>query len=113
MEIQNIDGHEYLKQVENNSVDLILTDPPYIISHETGMNNHYNKVKDSEENNKNMKTVEDWEKYKQENGITDETNKVNYLKYGTVYGKKYCVQTNYGDWDSEFTMEMLDLNSFL
>lgn len=108
MEIQNIDGHEYLKQVENNSVDLILTDPPYIISHETGMNNHYNKVKESEENNKSMKTVEDWEKYKQENGITDETNKVNYLKYGTVYGKKYCVQTNYGDWDSEFTMEMLD-----
>lgn len=105
MEIQNIDGHEYLKSIENNSVNLILTDPPYIISHETGMDNLYNKVKQS---NDYMKTDEDWEKYKQENGLNDDTKKLNYMKYGSVYGKKYCVQTNYGDWDRDFTMEMLD-----
>jgi len=40
----------YLKTVENNSIDLILTDPPYIISRESGMNTHYNKVKDNEKN---------------------------------------------------------------
>ena len=105
IEIQNIDGHEYLKSIENNSVNLILTDPPYIISHETGMDNLYNKVKQS---NDYVKTVEDWEKYKQENGLSDDTKKLNYMKYGSVYGKKYCVQTNYGDWDRDFTMEMLD-----
>jgi DNA modification methylase len=27
---------EYLKGIENDSVDLVLTDPPYIISKETG-----------------------------------------------------------------------------
>ena len=107
MDIRNIDGHEYLEGIENKSVDLILTDPPYIISHETGMDNHYNKVK---QNNEiiNMKTDEDWEKYKQETGLSDDTKKQNYIKYGSIYGKKYCVQTNYGNWDSEFTMEMLD-----
>lgn len=105
MEIQNTEGHEYLKSIENNSVDLILTDPPYIISHETGMDNLYNKVK---QNNENVKTIEEWEKYKQENGLSDDTKKLNYMKYGSVYGKKYCVQTNYGDWDREFTMEILD-----
>jgi site-specific DNA-methyltransferase (adenine-specific) len=30
------------------------------------------------------------------------------MKYGSIYGTKYSVQTEYGDWDSEFTMEMLD-----
>jgi DNA modification methylase len=105
MEIQNIDGREYLKSIENNSVNLILTDPPYIISHETGMDNLYNKVKQS---NDYVKTVEEWEKYKHENGLSDDTKKLNYMKYGSIYGKKYCVQTNYGDWDRDFTMEMLD-----
>ena len=105
MEIHNTEGHEYLKSIENNSVDLILTDPPYIISHETGMDNLYNKVKQS---NDYVKTVEEWEKYKHENGLSDDTKKLNYMKYGSVYGKKYCVQTNYGDWDREFTMEILD-----
>ena len=36
---ENIEGMEYL--------DLILTDPPYIISRESGMNSHYNKVKEN------------------------------------------------------------------
>jgi site-specific DNA-methyltransferase (adenine-specific) len=29
------------------------------------------------------------------------------MKYGTIYGKKYCVKTDYGVWD-EFTMETLE-----
>ena len=32
IEIQNIDGIEYLKTISDNSIDLILTDPPNIIS---------------------------------------------------------------------------------
>jgi site-specific DNA-methyltransferase (adenine-specific) len=30
------------------------------------------------------------------------------MKYGTIYGKKYCVKTQYGEWDSDFTMDKLD-----
>ena len=103
---ENIEGMEYLKKIENNSIDLILTDPPYIISRESGMNSHYNKVK---ENKKEfMKTVEEWEKYKETKNITDDNKKQNYMKYGSIYGKKYCVKTDYGTWDSEFTIEKLE-----
>jgi len=31
------------------------------------------------------------------------------MKYGTIYGKKYCVKTDYGDWDKDFTIESLEM----
>lgn len=109
IEIRNIDGLDYLKTIENNSINLILTDPPYIISKETGMNEHFNNVKYNEENDiQSIKTEEEWEFYKQENNISDDENKDKYIKYGTIYGKKYCVKTDYGEWDSAFTMEILE-----
>ena len=109
MDIQNIDGLKYLDTIDNNSIDLILTDPPYIISKDTGMNTHYNNVKNNEKNNVQfVKTVEDWEKYKKEKKIQNDDNKDKYLKYGSIYGKKYCVSTDYGDWDTNFTMDILD-----
>ena len=46
--------------------------------------------------------------YKLKNNIKDDKNKEKYMKYGSIYGKKYCVQTDYGKWDSEFTMEVLE-----
>lgn len=30
------------------------------------------------------------------------------MKYGTIYGTKYSVKTNYGEWDEKFTMETLE-----
>jgi DNA modification methylase len=108
-DLQNVDGIEYLLSIDNNSVDLILTDPPYIISKESGMDTHYNAVKYNEENNIEFtKTEEEWESYKLESNIVDDKKKDNYMKYGTIYGKKYCVKTDYGDWDKEFTMEILE-----
>jgi len=50
IEIKNECGLEYLKSVKPNSIDLILTDPPYIISKDSGMNELYNSVKHNEEN---------------------------------------------------------------
>lgn len=109
IEILNIDGFQYLNSIANNSVDLVLTDPPYIISKETGMNTHYNKVKQNEENHiEFVKTEEEWTIYKNEHNIEDDSKKENYMKYGTIYGKKYCVKTDYGTWDSDFTIETLD-----
>lgn len=110
IEIANKEGLEYLKTIDDNSIDLILTDPPYIISRNTGMNEHYNKVKKQEDEKiKYIKKDTDWEAYKTKNNIQTDEKKENYLKYGTIYGKKYCVKTDYGTWDSEFTLETLEL----
>jgi len=109
IEVKNMCGLEYLKTINNNSIDLILTDPPYIISKDSGMNEHYNNVKFNEDNDiTQLKTEDEWEEYKIQNNIDNDTNKDKYIKYGTIYGKKYCVKTDYGDWDSEFTMETLN-----
>jgi len=108
-DIKNIDGLTYLSSINDNSINLILTDPPYIISKKSGMDNHYNNVKFNEDNDiKFIKTEEDWNIYKKNNNIQDDINKENYMKYGSIYGKKYCVKTNYGDWDNNFTIDILD-----
>ena len=111
IEIENTDGLTYLNTIDNNSVDLILTDPPYLISRDSGMNTHYNNVKNNEKNNvKFVKTEKDWEEYKLSNKDSsfNDKQKSNYLKFGTIYGKKYCVKTDYGNWDKEFTVDVLD-----
>ena len=109
IKIENKDCLEFLNATKDNSVDLILTDPPYIISRESGMNTHYENVKNNIKNNiEYVKTEDEWKKYKELNHIETDENKDNYLKYGTIYGKKYCVKTDYGEWDSEFTMNMLE-----
>jgi DNA modification methylase len=106
MEIKNIAGLEYLKTIQDDSINLVLTDPPYVISRDSGMNNHYNNVKFNEANNINeVKTEDQWNDYKKQNNITNDTKKTNYMKYGSIYGKKYCVRTDYGDWDTTFDVE--------
>ena len=116
--IENINGLDYLKNIDNNSIDLILTDPPYIISKETGMNKHYNNVKDNMKNKiEYVKTEDDWIKYKEtldkpeeelENDKGKGWSKENYLRYGTILGKKYCNKTDYGEWDNNFTIDELE-----
>jgi site-specific DNA-methyltransferase (adenine-specific) len=109
IQIENMDGLNYLKNIEKNSIDLILTDPPYIISKNSGMNEHYINVKYNEDNNiEYVKTEKEWKKYKKENNIDNDDNKKKFMKYGSIYGKKYCVKTNYGNWDSDFTIEILE-----
>lgn len=55
-----------------------------------------------------VKTLEEWQNYKIVNSVNNDMNKSNYMKYGTIYGKKYCVKTDYGKWDSDFTVGELD-----
>ena len=116
-DIQNKEGLEFLEGLKNNSIDLILTDPPYIISQESGMNQHHQLAKQQDKSNTNLKTEEDWEKFKEQTEAKHkkehkveytETEKKNFLKYGTHLGKKYATKTDYGEWDSNFTMETLD-----
>ena len=139
IDIKNEEGLKYLLDVDNNSINLVITDPPYIISKDTGMNTHYDKVKENEENNiqsvksktewndyKNNKILDEWVGYKEKNNMISDTDQKefnkfkkthrlndkkcedNFIRYGSVYGKKYCVKTDYGDWDKEFTIEILD-----
>ena len=113
MDIKNEDGIEYLSHIDNNSVDLILTDPPYITSTETGMGNLYKQIKENKDKDvKFIRTEEEWnsvkDKYIGKKNMSEETMKQNYLKYGTIFGSKYSVQTEYGEWDTSFTMEKLD-----
>ena len=87
--IENKDGLEYLGTIENNSIDLILTDPPYIISRESGMNTHFNNVqKQIEDNIEFVKSEEEWNNYKKKNNIKNDDKKDNYMRYGSIYGKK-------------------------
>jgi site-specific DNA-methyltransferase (adenine-specific) len=107
--VENMCGLEYLKTLDPNSIDLILTDPPYIISKSSGLDKHYNNVKYNEANNINeVKSEEEWTNYKLQNAIEDDTHKSNYIKYGSIYGKKYCVKTDYGSWDSDFSLAILE-----
>ena len=124
-EIKNIDGLCYLESLNNETINLVLTDPPYITSRKTGMDEQAKIVQKYSESKKNIKSEEDWKKFKTDeewekwmikNNITDESKKKkelaklknNYLKYGSIYGKKYAVVTDYGDWDNNFTMEILE-----
>lgn len=109
--VMNIDAIQYMNQyVTDNSVSLILTDPPYIISKDTGMDKYYNTV--NENVDKLSKTHMDWDIFVKENEskglVLGELQKLNFLKYGSIYGTKYCIQTNYGNWDKDFTIDKLD-----
>jgi site-specific DNA-methyltransferase (adenine-specific) len=119
------EGLQFLEDLPSNSVDLILTDPPYITSRDSGMDKWVGHVeKQDQEGAKPAKSKEQWDSYKTEEEWQEwfdeskikpenqaaEMKKMeeNFLKYGSIYGKKYAVKTNYGDWDSDFTMETLD-----
>lgn len=109
LDIKNVDGLIYLSSIENNSIDLILTDPPYGISKKSGMNNHYNNIKINNENGLTyIKTNDEWEIYKKKKNILDDKNKENYKMYGTPYGKQYATPTDYGKWDEDFPNEVLE-----
>ena len=110
--ITNGDGLQFMSQIPKESVDLVLTDPPYITSTETGMGNLHKQIKENQENGiEFVKTEAQWEEVKDKytnKNMDEKLMKENYMKYGSIYGSKYSVQTEYGDWDANFTMEMLD-----
>ena len=123
---KNQDGLEFLRSLPDNSVDLVLTDPPYITSRDSGMDKWVKHIEAQDQKDaKNIKTEEDWTSFKTDKEWEEwfdkgkvpandrsgrlEKMKELYLKYGSIYGKKYAVTTDYGSWDSEFTLEKLNL----
>lgn len=107
MSLQNTNALTFMEQLQSESIHLIVTDPPYIISKDSGMDKQYNLVQ--EVGDGYTKTETEWESYKQKQGIQGDDKKENYMRYGSIYGKKYAVKTQYGDWDSDFTMQELEL----
>ena len=107
MDIRNCEGIEFLETLEDGSVDLVLTDPPYITSRDTGMNTLWDHVHNGDAGD--AKTSEEWQTYREGRELKDDPKwRENYIKYGNIYGKKYAVKTQYGDWDANFTMDDLD-----
>jgi DNA modification methylase len=107
MDVRNCEGLEFLDSLEDGSVDLVLTDPPYITSRDTGMDALWKQV--HEGGGENLKTPEEWQTYREGRGLKDDPKwRENFIKYGNIYGKKYAVKTQYGDWDANFTMDDLD-----
>ena len=118
MIIKNQEGLQFLSGLPDESVDLVLTDPPYITSRKSGMNEWVDHVAKQDAAGTNLKSEQAWEKFSAgmdwDNFFGDKKRNIkklkeNYLKYGSIYGKKYAVRTDYGKWDSEFTMEDLQL----
>ena len=105
--IYNQEGIECLNLLKDGSVDLILTDPPYIISKESGMNKFVKEVAELDASGKNKKTEEDWVTFKAKKGYTDDKYRENYIKYGNASGNKYAFKTDYGEWDKQFSIEKL------
>jgi site-specific DNA-methyltransferase (adenine-specific) len=125
IQLENMEGLEYLKQIDSNSVDLVLTDPPYITSRDSGMDQWVDHVAHRKNSAGNLKTEKDWRALKTavewkawtkkggyspgKQRLTALRNaKKNYLKYGSIYGEKYAVRTDYGKWDSDFTMDKME-----
>ena len=118
MIIKNQEGLQFLSGLPDESVDLVLTDPPYITSRDSGMDKWVDHVATQDAAGTNLKSSQAWEKFNEkmdwdkffgDKKRNIDTLKKNYLKYGSIYGKKYAVRTDYGKWDSEFTMEDLQL----
>jgi len=131
------DGLQFLSEIPDNSVDLILTDPPYITSRDSGMDKWVKHVAEQDKADarplrslaqwRGLKTLRGWIDFLSQDTslycIEEETEKKiyqpraikrklkayqrDYLKYGSIYGKKYAVKTNYGSWDEDFTVEQL------
>ena len=40
----NKEGLDLLKEIDKDSIDLVITDPPYLISRDSGMNRLYKKM---------------------------------------------------------------------
>jgi DNA modification methylase len=124
IDLKNQEAIDFLSVVEKGSVDLVLIDPPYVISRESGMDKWTDHItKQNLLNSENIKTEEQWDKFsnkkdwdkffaKSKTEVKDRAShlrrmKKDYLKYGSIYGTKYAKTTDFGQWDRKFTLEKL------
>ena len=73
LSLQNTNALTFMEQLEPESVHLIVTDPPYIISKDSGMDKQYNLVHDVGDGY--TKTEAEWTEYKEKQGIQGDEKK--------------------------------------
>lgn len=105
---KNLDGILLLKKVEKNSINLIITDPPYLIGKKTGLNDLRKKIDKHEKKNLFIKTEKDWESYKHKHKIKNDNKKMIFLKYGSVLGKKFSIKTKFTSVEKNFSIKKLE-----
>ena len=107
MDIRKCDAEELMDSLTKDSLDLVLTDPPYIISRNSGMNDLHDIVHGGSDP---QHTEEEWGVYSTAKAPREfsVTEKDNWIRWGSTLGKKYAVKTQYGEWDKNFTMEKLE-----
>jgi site-specific DNA-methyltransferase (adenine-specific) len=81
---------ELLSDIEDKSVDLVLTDPPYIISRKSGMQSHSERKPGDKGYEQKSTSIRD--------GEVVEVN----------YKRTFAYSTDYGDWDKNYTIEDLE-----
>ena len=82
---------ELLRSIEKGSVDLVLTDPPYLISRKSGMQSHSERKPGDKGYNQVSKRIEDGKEIEVD------------------YGRSFAVSTDYGQWDKDYTLDDLQL----
>lgn len=106
MDIRHCDGLELLDSLADDSIDLILTDPPYIISHDSHRNDLNKAIARGDDMSK---TEDEWIEWRRLNPHVEVPNmKEKFLRFGSPYGRKFAQSTSYGSWDEGFTLGALD-----
>jgi len=88
---------ELLRSIEKDSVDLVLTDPPYIISRESGMQSH----------NKRKPGDKGYEQISKQRKPGPWAEGEGYIEVN--YGRSFAVATDFGQWDKDYTIDDLQL----
>ena len=82
---------ELLRSIEKDSVDLVLTDPPYLISRKSGMQSHKERKPGDKGYNQVSKRIEDGKEIEVD------------------YGRHFATATDFGQWDKDYTIDDLQL----
>lgn len=109
MKLFNADAFNFLENFKNDSIQLILTDPPYRTgSKKSGTERHLKRISNGINNDEN-----EWELHADKFNFDKNNSKCkeNYMKYGSVWGKKFLYQTEFSEWDDTFKPS--DLIDFL
>ena len=94
--------------MDDGHVDLVLTDPPYIISRKSLLDENY--AASRSEQPKQHRTEEQYNAKAQKTAqhVTEDQARDNYLRTGSIYGKDFQRRTHFGDWDVEFDLSVLE-----
>ena len=109
MQIFNADAFNFLESLDDNSVQLCLSDPPYRTgSKKSGTERHLKRIANGIKMQEN-----EWKDHasKFNFDVKNSRKKKNYMKYGSVHGMKFLYQTEFSEWDSTFHPD--DLKTFL